>query len=297
MLIPRRRRLEREDIPRDGASSYALRTYQQGSFRFNWHHHPEVEIAYVVRGHGRRYVGDSIEDYDEGDFCLLAADLPHTWHSVPERGRTVASLCIQFTPERLGPALWSAPEMRAIARLLTRSARGLKATGRTRAEAGARMRALVEAPRGGWRDIAGLIDLLGLLADSAGLEPLTSAAYRATPGATADRRVNALVALLDLHPSEIPTQAEAARRIGLAPPAFSRFVRRAIGRTWAESVGERRVAAACRDLIESDDRIIDVALGAGFDNLSNFNRRFRAAQGCTPSGYRSRARQAEIQDT
>ncbi len=296
MLIPRRRRLEREDIPRDGASSYALRWYQQAAFRFNWHHHPEVEIAYVTRGRGRRYVGDSIEDFSPGDFCLLAADLPHTWHSTPERGRTVASLCIQFAPDQLGAALWATPEMRAIARLLTRAARGLKATGRIRAEAGARMQALAEAPRGGWRDIAGLIDLLGMLADADGLAPLTSAAYRATPGLKADRRINALIALLDLHPSEIPSQGETAARIGLAPPAFSRFVRRAIGRTWAESVGERRIAATCRELIESDDRIIDIALGAGFDNLSNFNRRFRAAKGCTPREYRARARSDERED-
>ena len=295
MLIRRaRRRLQLEDVPMDGAASYALRAYQWSNFRFNWHQHPEIEIGYIVRGHGRRYVGDAVEDYAEGDFCLLGPDLPHTWHSEPERGISVRSLCLQFLPERLGKDLWQMTEMRGIERLLARSARGLKAVGKTGKLAGERLTALYETPRGGWRDVAGLLDLLGLLADSDELLTITSPAYQPAPGGVADKRVNALFALLHRAPEDIPTQAEAARALGFSgAPGFSRFVRRTVGRTWAACVGERRLANACRALIETDERITAVAFAAGFANLSNFNRRFRAALGVTPQEYRGRARRAE----
>lgn len=49
------------------------------SFEFYWHYHPEYELTYIVKGKGKRLVGDSYETFSEGDFVLIGPNVPHTW--------------------------------------------------------------------------------------------------------------------------------------------------------------------------------------------------------------------------
>ena len=43
--------------------------YQQNTFGAPWHFHPQFELVYIVSGQGTRYVGNSIELFEKGDFA------------------------------------------------------------------------------------------------------------------------------------------------------------------------------------------------------------------------------------
>jgi AraC-like DNA-binding protein/mannose-6-phosphate isomerase-like protein (cupin superfamily) len=293
MVRVRNRRLFYEPIHAQVGHSFYYKSFGPNShFQFNWHHHPELEVALVTHGRGRRYVGDAIEDFVPGDFVLLGADLPHTWHSEPENG-TVASKVIQFLPEVFGGLLGEAPELRPLLTLLRRADRGLRVFGRTRDECERLFLRIVEDNGQTWRQVTDLIALLGTIAESAEVAEISTAAPRGEADAQTGRKVDRVFALLHRDPDEIPSQAEAARALKMSPAAFSRFFKHAVGKTYVGCVNEIRVLAACRELIETERTIIDIALGAGFDNLSNFNRRFKALKGQTPSTFRARARKDE----
>jgi AraC-like DNA-binding protein len=51
-------------------------------------------------------------------------------------------------------------------------------------------------------------------------------------------------------------------------------------------LGRLRIGRACMWLVETDRPISVIATDAGFSNLSNFNRRFRAARQMTPKEFR-----------
>jgi AraC-like DNA-binding protein len=51
-----------------------------------------------------------------------------------------------------------------------------------------------------------------------------------------------------------------------------------------------RVARACSLLVKGDSSITDVAYQAGFNNLSNFNRRFQEITGLTLKTFRKQLR-------
>jgi AraC-like DNA-binding protein len=95
---------------------------------------------------------------------------------------------------------------------------------------------------------------------------------------------------LHAHFTERIDRAQLASLASLSEGAFSRFFHACTGRTMPQYVNELRVGRACRLLMEGPERTVsDVALDCGFENLANFNRRFRAVKGMTPSEFRKRS--------
>jgi AraC-like DNA-binding protein len=75
----------------------------------------------------------------------------------------------------------------------------------------------------------------------------------------------------------------------MSESAFSRYFKTASGQTFSDMVTRLRLAHACRLLEGTSLPIAVIARDAGFANLSNFNRRFRATYGMTPREHRSAA--------
>jgi AraC-like DNA-binding protein len=82
------------------------------------------------------------------------------------------------------------------------------------------------------------------------------------------------------------TLADLARAAGLSPYHFLRTFRRVTGITPHQWLLRARLREAAERLATSRDRVTDIALDAGFDDLSNFMRSFRAEFGQSPRRYR-----------
>src|SRR5258707_12466360 len=107
-----------ERVSTGDAASFLCRRRTDSRFGFYWHFHPEIELTLIVRSRGRRFVGDSIEPYEDGDLVLVGPNLPHPWSSDPRRkGRHGAGFW-QFPREFL-----RAPELAGGRRALSGSAR------------------------------------------------------------------------------------------------------------------------------------------------------------------------------
>ena len=72
---------------------------------------------------------------------------------------------------------------------------------------------------------------------------------------------------------------------------FSRFFRRSTGNTFTDFVNRVRINRACQLLMETDSQITHICYEVGFQNVANFNRRFRDIKGLTPSEFRQQAQQ------
>jgi AraC-like DNA-binding protein len=83
--------------------------------------------------------------------------------------------------------------------------------------------------------------------------------------------------------------AEMARAANLSPYHFLRTFRRVTGVTPHQWLLRARLRQAAERLAASRDRVTDIALDVGFDDLSNFMRSFRAEFGVSPRRYRSAA--------
>ncbi len=294
MQIHRRRRLHFEKVPVDAAESFAARDFQLPAFPFVWHRHPELELTLILQGRGMRYVADSIEPFAIGDLCLLGTDTPHTWYSDRADG-AVRSLVVQFPHEMLAGPFFNLPELRDVRAALELARRGLMLQGEPSAAVRAQMKQLFMERPGSAGRLGLLLEMLSGFADA-----LRMGGCRVLGGASAgspaknDKNdvIARTLARLRSGPDAIPSEAHAAASVGLKPAAFSRLFKRQMGKTYVQYVTDWRISQICRQLVDTDQSITEIAFACGFGNLSNFNRRFKIAKGLTPRAYRALARPA-----
>jgi len=287
--------LRLEKIPAAAGQLFVLKRFRPAFFSFNWHYHPEVELTLIRRGRGVRYVGGSVERYEEGDFCLLGANLPHSWSSQREDGR-VESTVIQFLPQAAGASFWGLRELREIDRLLRGAGAGWSIGGRMHVRGVALLDALEKLPLLSPRRAALFLELLAGLAEAKaktgerGLRPLHPGAppRPAVRRGRSEKLLQAILGHVEAHSGREIVHAEAARLVRLSPAAFCRFFKRHMGKTFGEHVNEVRLARVCGELADTDRGITEIAFACGYGNLPHFNRRFRMAMGCTPREYRRR---------
>ncbi len=277
-----------EPLPTAPNTSFNCRAFDLPCFPFNWHLHPEHELTLIVEGRGKRFVGDDVADFQPGEVVLLGSNLPHTWHSHPASKRRSRSVVIQFREDCFGTGFFALPEMTAIKRLLGRAAVGLRFTGEIRKRTAQSMIAMAatDPPR----RMTALLSVLDDLSRTRSVVKLASRAQAVPPRQHDRSRIDRVLRHLNEHYTQPIDQAQMARMLHLSPSAFSRFFHRVTGRTFIEFVHRLRVNHAARLLIDTDQPITEVCFSSGFGNLSNFNRRFRRGQGCTPREYRSRFR-------
>jgi len=84
-----------------------------------------------------------------------------------------------------------------------------------------------------------------------------------------------------------PLTAETiGQHVGLHPNYAMALFQRAFGTTLIKYVTQHRLSHAQRQLVTTEDLILNIALSSGFGSLSRFNEAFRRACGCTPREYR-----------
>ena len=79
---------------------------------------------------------------------------------------------------------------------------------------------------------------------------------------------------------------ELALLVALSPSALSRKLKRETGKTWTELVQEKRMENAVWLLLNTKERVDDIALSVGYENISYFHRLFRKMFSMGPKEYR-----------
>ena len=238
-----------------------------------WHYHPAIEIMYITRGIGTRFVGDCIEQYEEGDVCMIGPNLPHEWRNDDayfdkESGLRATCICLFFKREIFDPNFIRLPEMNNIRDLIERSRRGLKFTGKSKLEITRFIRSSVNDV--GVRKVTNLLTLLELMATSTEYELLASVGFTTSV-------VKNFATSIRLE--------EVSTLVGLTPTAFCRYFKERTKKTFVEYLNEMRIGYSKKLLLENKMKISTISGEVGFPNLSNFISQFKKVTGMSPSQF------------
>jgi len=102
-----------------------------------------------------------------------------------------------------------------------------------------------------------------------------------------ERRILRVQQHLEAHLDEPITPAELARAAHFSLHHFHRIFRALLGETLMQHVRRLRLERAARQVRSSKDRLLEVALEAGYESHEAFTRAFVDRFGITPSEYRA----------
>jgi AraC-like DNA-binding protein/mannose-6-phosphate isomerase-like protein (cupin superfamily) len=248
----------------------------------HWHHHVEMELTHFTAGKGTRFVGDHIGEFDAGDLVLLGSNLPHYWHAPGDSAGT----SIQWHFPTVHP-IWEFAELSAVRRSFGKAEKGFLLKGRTSARVASLLEGMTGVKAG--ERLSRLIELFAVLADmpEKDRDILSSRSF----GGSGSRHQPAIAAavrhLVGHFRDEIRT-GDLLELTGMSRPTFARQFKEHAGRTMSEFVNKLRLQAACAELLETENSIMEIALNCGFGEISFFNRLFRREKGCSPREFRKR---------
>ena len=251
-----------------------------------WHHHAEYELHLIVATCGVAFVGEWSGEFEPGHVVLCGPWLPHNWISLAgaKAAEPVArrDLVIQFRHEPLLDASRAIPELQQLPRLMAQAQFGIEFKGVEKEVAN--FWEMIHRARGIQR--FGLFcELLSVLDRCNSYRLLSTSSPKADVYANQIQRISndiLIDAAQDFDPDQI------ALSLGISEGHFQRLFRQHAGMTFNAYLTQTRVGAACRLLIETSDYIHAICYQVGFNNIANFNRRFKDIKGETPSAYRRR---------
>lgn len=276
-----------EPIVSASGNSFHARSFDQAMFDHPLHYHPEVELAYIKRSSGTLIVGDHIGSFGAGELYLLGSDLPHIFSQTEPPSKGAAAEVLQFRAGPSGDAFFSGMEGRAFRELLEQARLGLQFDSDTSNTAGKLMIEIRNAS--GLRRWAYFIELAERLMQVKPLRTFASLGYVSELATTRSDRIERVCQYILEHFKDDLSHLEVAKHFRMPPASFSRLFKKATRKTFQEFLNELRLGHACRQLADSDATVTEIAFASGFRNLSNFNRRFKQAYGCSPREYRHNA--------
>ncbi|MCF0038468.1 AraC family transcriptional regulator [Dyadobacter fanqingshengii] len=274
-------------VPIASRTSFSIRHDKDSGFGTVWHYHPELELHYLIKGTGVRFIGDNISNFSDGELILLGENLPHTWRVEEGMSNTaVEVIIIHFLPNCLGSELLLLPEAYQIPKLYEKARRGLLINGKAKEGIIPLMKAAVNAQN--LDRLIALLSILKILAEASDLETIASAHafYKSNDSETL--RLNKIYAYtLSNYRNDISLQ-DVASIANLGITSFCRYFKLMTKKTYNDFLVEIRISQACRFLIEDKLATEVICFECGFNNVSNFYRHFKKVTDMTPLEYKRR---------
>ena len=279
-------------VPVQPQNSFSIRHDILPTFRGIWHYHPELELHYVIKGEGVRFIGDNISNFSSGEILLLGEKLPHCWrckeeYFQPDSGLNVEVIVIHFLQDCLGKYLLNLPEDYLLNKLFERAKSGIVVKGPAKAELAKLMHSAVNATN--LDRIIVLLSILKILAENENFDSIALSHNEFHQSNESDTiRLNKVCSYtLANYKKEITLQEIAA--IGnLSVTSFCRYLKQKNKKTNSDFLTEIRISHACRFLIEDKLPTEVLCFECGFNNISNFYRHFKKVTNMTPLEYKRR---------
>ncbi|MBU3820997.1 AraC family transcriptional regulator [Flavobacteriaceae bacterium XHP0103] len=270
-----------------GNTSFSTKVNEMPFFLKIWHYHPELELVLVLESEGTRFIGDNIEKFEPGEVILIGENLPHMWLNdeayFKENSKLLArGISVHFKKNYLGTTFFSTPEMSHLLELFNRARFGIKFLG-VDEEMIQEIQEMAKLE--GFEKSVKFLMILDKLANHKDYRYLASQGYVNSFKINENETLDKVYAYIFKNFNKSITLQNVADVAHMNTSAFSRFFKRVNSKTFSQYISEIRIGYACKLLIERKYNIAEICYESGFNNISNFNRKFKLIMKCTPSVY------------
>lgn len=273
-------------------NSFKVFLHEVDEFDAPWHYHPEYELTLILNSQGIRYVGNNIENFNEGDLVLLGPNLPHCWKNTENNQPLARAIVVQWQEELLGTGWTSNPEFTHIRRLLQLASQGTRFRKPVTDQIQEMMLRLLDLPP--FKKLVLLLEILDLLAGAEEKQLLCEQGFIYPLNYEDNQRINVVYNHVRKHYEEKITLTAVASLVHMNEESFSRFFSRIIHKPFFTFLNEYRVNMACKLLIETDMQVAQISYACGYESLPFFYRQFSKFARMPPRTYRKQFRQTNV---
>lgn len=268
---------------------FVIRHLQEKHFDPVWHAHYEYQLFVVLKGHGTRFIGDSIKTFKAGELIFTGPHLPHIWRSdesyfARNSNLQTEGIVIYFNANFLGEQILEKEEMVVLKKLFARSKRGLEFYGHKKNLVITMIQELTKLQ--GISSVIQLLSILDTLANSREYHYISSRGYDDVLNQNETDRLNMVYEYVLKHFRQKISLDELSGLLHMTPTSFSRYFSMKNNKPFSRFVSEIRIKHACKLLTETENTIEQVCYESGFNTLSNFNKQFREIMLKKPSQYK-----------
>lgn len=245
--------------------------------------HEEYEVSALLGCSGKRFVGNTIENFSEGDLFLIGPHVPHTVQ--PDDYRRGSVITLRFLRESFGAGFFDLPENERVAGLLHAAQRGVAFAP---ADVPSFYRKLQRIDNlVGFERMIAFFRLLQQLALNKQWRILSSRGFSSVTNRKDYEAVNKIYEyIINRFADHRITLDEISAYVSMSPTTFCGYFKKHFHKTFTGFLNEVRVGHACKLLQETDKHVAEIAFASGYNQLTHFNRQFKRIMGYSPKEYR-----------
>ncbi|MCV6628769.1 MAG: AraC family transcriptional regulator [Flavobacteriaceae bacterium] len=247
------------------------------------HQHNEIQLSLIYRGEGTLVVNDVEVPFGEGDIIAIGQHVPHCFLNRVQSDKQAHVISLFLSKEVFEKQLLALEELHPFLSLFEAFDSGVKWVEKHKELESLFLRMRIESTLE--RFLSGL-RLLQILVQGRYKILSSYNIRRKLPTYESKRMQQVVEYTLEYYSRQISLE-EIADIANMAPNSFCRYFKNRTDKTYFQYLTEVRIENVCRLLREEKDaNIAEICLRSGFNNISNFNRKFKSIKNCTPRSYK-----------
>jgi len=248
------------------------------------HQHEEIQISYIVEGRGTLIIGDSINDFKEDDIFVIGENIPHVFRTDRNYSSSSKMLTLFFTKNSFGKDFFSLTDMSNVDDFFKKSEYGMKVSSKKEKIT---LLFLKLGKQNKIQRISSLLKILNYII-FAETSLLSSFVNRKKYTEDEGRRMNDVFEYAISSFDKVISLEEVAEKANMSKNAFCRYFKKRTNKTFFQFLIEIRIENACKMLHHNKDLSIStISELSGFQDIANFNRKFKELKGISPSQFRA----------
>jgi AraC-like DNA-binding protein len=246
------------------------------------HQHEEIQISFIKEGEGTLIVGDTINYYQKGDILIIGSNLPHVFKSEITNNFESHMQTLFFTKSAFGNGFFNLEELKELHLFFKKSENGFKISSNVK------LTFLFSELKSSspLNQFILLLEILKSLSKTKS-KPLSSFVYEKLYTDIEGKRMSAVMEYTMNNFNQNISLNKIAVIASMTKNAFCKYFKKRTNKTYFKFLNELRIENASKLLLSKTDlSIAEVAYKSGFNNISNFNRQFKAVKHLVPSEYK-----------
>jgi len=272
-------------IPKPENVTLYVQHYKGENFYEKLHQHKEIQISLIAEGEGTYIIGDCVGEFKKNDVFVIGEDLPHIFKRDTSVESETEMVSLFFSKNSYGEGFFNLPEFEHTHDFFNEVGLGLKILSNKKI-----LYTLLSKINkiSKYDQFISFLEILQLISDADKQSLSSLINLKKYAGNEGKRMSDIFQYTMNNYHNDI-SLAQVSDIANMTPNAFCRYFKQRTNKTFVNFLIDIRIGNACKLLTKNNDlNITEISYKSGFNNLANFNRKFKSIKGVTPSEYRKK---------